>query len=262
MGRNRSEALSQAVALLDGELKDISLPSLLQLAQAEAITGKIEVHGRGQIGLIKGHVGTVACGTLSGIEALRELAFHDRGHFSLLRGEPDGDRCADNVTFALMDAYRLRDEWNRLAGVVLRRVADRPWKPTGGLLDEVVLDLDGRRPLAEILRHRPRGVTLLLDALLDALGLGLLERVPVGRGEAPPPTLTLAPPVPEPEPPPPGPVDFDELVERGRALIRGRDLDAAEALLRQALALRPDDRVVGQNLRALARLRDEAAAAR
>lgn len=255
MGRERSEASSRVVALLDGELQDISLPSLLQLAQAEAITGKLLLHGRGEIALLKGHVGAVVCGTLGGIEALRELAFHDRGRFSLVRCEPGGDRCADNITFALMDAYRLRDEWNRLAGATLRRIAERPWKPTGGLLDEVVLDLDGRRTLAEILHHRPHGLTLVLDALLDALGLGLLERVPTARTAAP--VLALAPPIAAPDPAP-DPADFDALVERGRALFRTRELDAAEALLRQALALRPDDRAVQQNLRLLARRRGEA----
>lgn len=253
MARNPSQATTvDADPLLRGDLRDISLPSLLQLAQAEAITGWIRITGRGEIALIKGQVGQVACGTLSGVEALRELAFPVDGRFTLARGEPGGVRCADNITFALMDAYRLRDEWNRLAGVVLRPVADRPWKPTGGGLDEVVLDLDGRRSLAEILRGRPRCVTLLLDALLDAINLGLIERVIGPRTTAPAPTLTLVEPAVETS------EDFDDLVERGRALARQGELVAAEAALQRALAQRPDDRVVQQNLRALARRRDNA----
>lgn len=255
MARNPSQATTaDADPLLRGDLRDISLPSLLQLAQAEAITGWIRITGRGEIALLKGQVGAVSCGSLSGVEALRELAFPADGRFTLARGEPGGARCADNITFALMDAYRLRDEWNRLAGVVLRPVADRPWKPSGGGLDDVVLDLDGRRTLAEILRGRPRCVTLLLDALLDAINLGLIERVIGTRpaAPAPAPTLTLVEPAVETS------EDFDDLVERGRALARQGDLAAAEAALQRALAQRPDDRVVQQNLRALARRRDNA----
>lgn len=251
MARNSIQAVVDEDTLLRGDLRDISLPSLLQLAQAEAITGWIRVHGRGEIGLLKGQVGAVACGSLAGIEALRELVFPEDGRFSLVRGEPGGVRCADNVTFVLMDAYRLRDEWKRLAGAVLRPVADGSWKPTGGQLDEIVLDLDGRRTLAEILRGRPRWITLLLDALLDALHLGLIERVAAGRPE-PGPVLALAPPVAEAEP-----EDFDELVERGRALARRGELAAAEEALERALARRPEDRVVQQNLKALARRRRE-----
>jgi hypothetical protein len=227
--------------LLRGDLRHVSLPSLLQLAQAEAISGWIRVRGRGEVALLRGQVGAVTCGPLTGTEALRELAFHDRGHFVLVRGEPGGTRCADNVTFAVMDAYRLRDEWARLAPVVLRRVDDKPWMPTGGHLDRVVLEFDGRRPLAEVLADPPWVVTLVLDALLDALELGLLARVATSR----PPVVAAAD------------EDFGELVEEGRRLLRSGALDEAEALLRRALAQRPDDRVVQQNLRALARRRGD-----
>lgn len=233
----------RSTELLRGDLRDISLVSLLQLAQAEAIGGWLRVDGRGEIGLLKGHVGKVTCGRLSGVEALRELAFHDRGRFVLARGELDGERCDVNVPFALMDAYRLRDEWKRLADAVLRRVDDRPWKPTNGPLDAIVLELDGRRPLSELVAPDACVVTLLIDAALDALRLGLVERVPPGQR---PPPLAPVPVAPE---------EFDALVDRGRELARRGEFERAEQTLRRALACRPDDRAVQQNLRALARRR-------
>lgn len=235
--------------LLRGDLKDVSLVSLLQLAQAEAISGWLRVEGRGDIVLLKGHVGSAVCGRLTGVEALRELAFHERGRFVLVRGEPGGERCDVNVPFALMDAYRLRDEWKRLADAVLRRVDDRPWKPTGGPFDPIVLELDGRRPLAELVESHANLTTLVIDAALDALRLGLLERVPPGER----PVVELRPVVDAHE-------DFDALVERGRDLIRRGEYDQAEALLRGALARRPDDRAVRQNLRAIAHRRAAARA--
>ncbi|MDC0720331.1 DUF4388 domain-containing protein [Nannocystis bainbridge] len=234
--------------LLRGDLRDVSLVSLLQLAQVEAISGWLRIEGRGEITLLKGHVGLVACGRLSGVEALRELAFHDRGRFVLARGEPAGDRCGDNVTFALMDAYRLRDEWKRLADAVLRRVGERPWKPTGGPFDPIVLELDGRRTLAELVDPNPGIATLVIDAALDALRLGAIERVPEAQRRPPPLTVIDGSDAGDPE-------DPDDLLDRGRDLARRGDYDGAEALLRRALARRPDDRIAQQNLRALARRR-------
>ncbi|WAS90949.1 DUF4388 domain-containing protein [Nannocystis punicea] len=232
----------RSTELLRGDLRDVSLVSLLQLAQVEAVSGWLRVDGRGEISLLKGHVGSVVCGRLSGVEALRELAFHDRGRFVLARGEPAGDRCGDNVTFALMDAYRLRDEWKRLAEAVLRRVDEKPWKPTGGPFDPIVLELDGQRPLAELVAPHLGIVTLVIDAALDALRLGLVERVLDAQRR--PPALAVV-----------DGEDYDDLLDRGRELARRGDYDAAESLLRRALARRPDDRVVQQNLRALARRR-------
>ncbi|HEY8377277.1 MAG TPA: tetratricopeptide repeat protein, partial [Nannocystis sp.] len=58
--------------------------------------------------------------------------------------------------------------------------------------------------------------------------------------------------------PPPAPLDFDTLLERARAHVRAGELDAAEALLRRALELRPGDRVAAQNLRVVLRRREAA----
>ena len=145
--------------LLRGDLKDVSLVSLLQLAQAEAISGWLRVEGRGEICLLKGHVGSATCGRLTGVEALRELAFHDRGRFVLARGEPAGERCDVNVPFALMDAYRLRDEWKRLADVVLRRVDEA--LPTGLSQAELAAHLDQSESSISTLVDRMRRDGLL-----------------------------------------------------------------------------------------------------
>lgn len=231
----------RGVEILSGDLRDISLISLLQLAQYEGTSGWLRVTRRGEIALRRGHVLDARCGALSGIEALRELLFHRGGRFSLLRGEPSCPPAIDNVTFAVMDAYRLRDEWARLAEVVLIPTAELPWRPTGGLLDRLVIQFDGQRNVADALAAAPDApccTTLLLDALLDALRLGLLRRV-----------AAPAQPASEPE------LDFYELIDRARALMRGDNDEAAERLLRRALALRPEDRVAQQNLRALSQRR-------
>lgn len=226
------------VEILSGDLSDISLTSLLQLTQYEAISGWLCVARRGEITISKGQVQDATCGPLGGLEALRELVFHRGGRFSLLRGEPQAPRAIDNVTFAVMDAYRLRDEWARIAGVVLRPAGDERWRPTGGLLDDIVLHLDGRRTVADTVAAAEGLVTLMLDALLDAINLGLLVRV-------------AAPAAPAAEPH----LNFYQLIDRAQALMRGGNYETAEHHLQRALALRPDDRVAQQNLRALTQRR-------
>lgn len=232
------ERHANCVEILSGDLADISLTSLIQLAQYEVFSGWLVIARRGEIAIGKGHVLDATCGPLSGVEALRELLFHRGGRFRLLRGEPPVRRAIENVTFAVMDAYRLRDEWGRLAGLVLAPTSDQPWKPTGGLLDSVVVNLDGRRTLAEAVAASSGFFTLVIDALLDALNLGLVVRV-----------AARAPAAAEPN------LDFYELMDRGQALMRGGSYEAAERMLSRALALRPDDRVAQQNLRALTQRR-------
>lgn len=227
-------AAESGVEILSGDLSDISLSALLQLAQNEGISGWIEVRRRGAIALRQGHVLDATCGPLVGVEALRELLFHRGGRFSLVRGEPEGPCRIENVTFAMMDAYRLRDEWVRISGAVLVPAYERPWTPSGGQLDQVVGHLDGVRTVAEAVALTSCSATLLLDGLLDALSLGLLRRV----------TAPAAPVEADA-------LDFFELVDRAQSLMRSANYEAAERLLLRALALRPHDRVVQQNHRAL-----------
>lgn len=229
----------QGREILGGELAEISLSSLLQLAQYEALSGWLAIPSHGYIALHGGHVVGSRCGRLAGLEALRELLFHRGGRFVVLRGEPLQEHPLDNITFAVMDAYRLRDEWGRLREMILRPVGGPRWRPTGGLLDVLASRLDGRRTLADAIAGI-EPVTLALDAVLDALDIGLLEEVTRPPGAA---TLQL---VPEAEN-----ESYFELLDRGRDLMRRGSYDAAESALRRALALRPDDRVVLQNLRAL-----------
>ena len=139
----------------------------------------------------------------------------------------------DNPTFAIMDAYRLRDEWAKVAGLVLQPAAGG-WQPTGSALDALVPLLDGRRSAAEAVAESGGYVTAILDALSAALGRGQLVRVAGSRGGG---TEAGA--------------DFYELLDRAQGFMRGGNYEAAEGLLRRAIALRPDDRVAQQNLRAV-----------
>ncbi len=234
------------VEVLAGDLVEISLSSLLFLVQQEVMDGWLTVGRRGVVTMRRGQIIAARCGALRGHDALRELIFHRGGRFSIIRGEirdddEDGPQVA-NPTLAMMDAYRLLDEWARLLPQVLRINPGKPWRPTGGPLDLVVGELDGRRSLAEVCRMQLYPLTLLIDPLLAAVAEGLLVRG--GSGAA------IAAPIAAPAPPPVS-VDFYDLVERGRECVRRGEFSEAHTWLAQALALRPDDRVVQQNVRAL-----------
>lgn len=231
------------VEVLAGDLVEISLASLLFLVQQEVIDGWLTVGRRGVVTMRRGQIIAARCGALRGQDALRELIFHRGGRFSIVRGEvrdedQDGPHVA-NPTLAMMDAYRLLDEWARLLPQVLRVPAAKPWRATGGVLDSFVAEFDGRRSLADIARVQGYPLTLLIDPLLEAIAAGLLVRSSGGGVPAP---VSLSTPASE---------DFYELLERGRECVRRGEFNEAYTLLTQALALRPDDRVVQQNLRAL-----------
>lgn len=226
------------VEIFSGQLGDISLGGVIDLVHHEATSGWLCVARRGEIAVEKGRVIDATCGPLTGALALRELLFHRGGRFSFICGEPQGTSMIENVTLAMLDAYRLRDRWARLADVVLRPAEGRPWQPTGGHLDEVVLRLDGLRTAAEAVAEAAGFVTVILDALCTALDRGLLVRV--GAPDARPG---------EPD------ADFYDLLDRAQGLMRCGNYEAAEGLLRRALALRADDRVALQNLRAVTQRR-------
>lgn len=229
--------LSAGIEIVAGDLFELSMAALLHLAQFEALTGWLVVGQRGVVSVRKGQVCGARSGPLRGFAALKELLFHRGGRFSLRRGEPETSGEAPlNPTHAIMEAYRLRDEWARLATMVLAVPQGRPWQASGDAIDAVVARLDGHLSLAEVVRA-PGPMTPLVDALLLALAQGRLERVGRAR-EAAAPVAAGG--------------DFYELVEQAHALIRGGSLERAQALLQQAQALRPDDGVVQQNLRALA----------
>lgn len=188
-----------AKQIFGGDLRDVSLSSLLQLARAEAVSGWIRVTPRGEVSLIAGKVVGAACGPLHGVAALRELLFLDAGHFVVVRGEPSGTCIVEDTTAVVMDAYRLRDEWARISAAVLRRVPSRPWTPTGGPLDFVIAAIDGQRTIAAVVAQQGGVVTPFVDALIAAMTDGLFERVRAPREH----DRAAAPPAPPAIPPPP-----------------------------------------------------------
>lgn len=247
-GRTSTPAWTgRGVEILNGELSEVSLVALLQLCQWERISGWVHVDRRGTITLSEGAAVAATCGALTQVLALRELLFHRGGTFSLHRGEVPTRAPLESVICVAMDAYRLRDEWQRIAHIHLRPAGGRPWTPRGADFDAIVARLQRGATLEEAVTESDAPWTTALEEALEAIAGGHLERV---KGAKPAPTAATAGVT--------ALLDFDALVDRGRELMRRGNYEAAEGTLLRALALRPDDRVVQQNLRVLTiRLRGE-----
>ncbi|MEZ4385202.1 MAG: DUF4388 domain-containing protein [Nannocystaceae bacterium] len=250
----RAEAEGQRI--LSGDLGDISLPTLLQLVQIETISGWMTIDNHARIDVSRGHLVGARIGALTGVEALREILFQEGGTFQVLRGEPEGGDAIECVPFAVMDACRLRDEWDRIAGKILRMSGDHTWKATGTAVDAVMAAVDGERSIHEISVDLGQPPTLIVDGILDAMAMGLVSVAGSKPVDASLPAhVTLVEEALD------GgdifdeedgeEIDFYELLDRARTLLRSGELDAAETAVRRALRERPDDRVARQNLRAI-----------
>lgn len=222
--------------VLRGDLADIGLATLLQIIRMEAMSGWIRVAGRGAITLLKGQVIGATCKNLREHEALRELLFTTHGAFTVVRGEPGAAPPVEGVHFAVMDVYRLRDAWEGLAGARLRPPEGASWRPTNTALDAVMARLDGSRTVAAAILAAGAPPTLVIDAILEALEIGTLI-----------PETIVAPTTTADD-------DFHGLLDLAHAAMRRAEYASAEALLRRALVLRPDDRVAHQNLRRLGQI--------
>jgi hypothetical protein len=247
----RAEAEGQRI--LSGDLGDISLPTLLQLVQIETISGWMTIDNKARIDVSRGHIVGARIAGLTGVEALREILFQEGGTFQVLRGEPEGGDVIECVPFAVMDACRLRDEWDRIAGKILKMSGDHTWKATGTAVDAVMAAVDGARSLHELSVDTGQAPTLIVDGILDAMAMGLVSVAGSKPVDAQRPAL-VAPAAVDvfDEAEADGEeVDFYELLDQARTLLRSGELDAAEAAVNRALRQRPDDRVARQNLRAI-----------
>ncbi len=250
------EVLSTGQSILCGELAEISLSTILHLMDLESLTGWLLIDGDARIDFHAGHVTTASKGALRGACALREILVCGGSAFEVFRGEPRSEVVMCRISLTILDAFRLRDEWQKMETSVLRLVGDQRWHPTGGGVDALMEQLDGKRTLAELVRHTGLSLGTVVEEILEAKTLGLVEVCehcdePVRRKKTPSISAihygadSAA-------------VDFFELLDRARVSIRQRSLESAEELLNRALHLRPNDRIAQQNLRRVRELQTSA----
>lgn len=254
---------------LSGDLRFVRLSSLLQLVEAEGITGALTLVGNGSLRLSRGDIAAVSAGPLEGYAALRTLFFVPDGRFELaVDPDPDAPRSPPlvPVTRAVLDGVRLLDEWARIGPNVYGPLATPPALPSPA--DQLVAALDGSRALQELVLALRISPALVVDPLLDLIeGAVLQETAPAAAPTPWPGVRALRGDEKGGEPPATSiptqttltvetPLDYDQLLLDGRRLLREGDFEAAERCFTQAVDLRPDDRIAAQNLRRVKQLRE------
>lgn len=239
--------------LFGGGRDRVGLASILQLVEAEGLDGWLVLEPGGRLGFSSGAVCAAECGDLTGRDAVRGLFLTEGGRFAFHDTEPPHGAPLGSLIALIMDGLRLSDEWNRLAPLCLRPA---PGAELNGPLQDLAGALDGARTLFEALERAQVAVPLVVDGLLEALERGHLDeaapadpdRVAELRSKREPE------PEPEPEPDPLEGLDAFELLDLGRSRIKARDFDGAVAAFERAHDLRPEDRIVRQNLKHAMRL--------
>ena len=222
--------------VMRGRLGIVCLASLLHLLESEAFDGFLVLEGRATLELRQGHIIHVRAGDLTGLTALHSLFFLDGDVFLVIPGEPPPGAVLGTTMELVMEAYRLIDEWARLAPMIL---AATPAAREASSLAELLPLLDGVATVGELVAELERSPVQLIDPLLDALARGLVTVV-ARDAEA-----SCSPPKPE---------EFYELLDTGRALMRKGDLTRAATMLRRAVRAQPENRLARQNLRRVVEL--------
>lgn len=126
-------------ARLDGNLEHFDLPTILQTVAESGATGTLEIKDAlggkfGAIHVAERSVGPVACGTLTGAEALLEILVSppEKGSFSFTASAVSlAGANRYELTHLLLESARMSDEMRRLQAEV---PADRALSPTSGEL--------------------------------------------------------------------------------------------------------------------------------
>ncbi|HHO50474.1 MAG TPA: DUF4388 domain-containing protein [Deltaproteobacteria bacterium] len=225
--------------ILTGRLELVGLPSLLQLVESEALTGRLLLAGQARLGLHDGSVVTARYDGLDGRTAALEAFLLGRGAFELAADEIEEEQPLGDTIELLMTGCRLLDEWSRLAPLHLHAIDEVRDVGLQPLLPHL-----GVGPVHDAVRRAglPRAITI--DPLLNGIEQGWLREIE-GR--------------PTSEPPLVGDDDVDSLIDLARSHARARRLDEAEELLLRALRLRPGDRIASQNLSRVQHLREHPA---
>lgn len=209
---------------LSGRLEHVTLPSLLQLVEAESTSGRIRLADRAELALAGGRVVGARFDAAEGRPALLEAFLLGAGPFAVELGPASPGRPLAETLELVMTGCRLVDEWARLgpSGARVDRPVDDP--QLAPLLPHL-----SAAPIEEAVRRAGLLRAAVIDPLLSAVERGWISLV--------------APPAP-----PPSAGEVGAWVDEARARTRERRYAEAEQLLERALRADPADRVIAQNL--------------
>ena len=226
--------------LLEGSLDALTLAGVLQLVASEGIDARVEF-ARGHVTFADGILAGAGFLGLSGSPAVVEASVRARGRFALVPSLPDGatSRLGD-VGPLVIEGFRISDEIVRFGARI----------PESGLAIGSVQG-DGETPLSNLITTADAHLVDVVPAVLALEASGVAVGSPSDADPLAPLLVTGGIPTATPARSPLDDLSFDDLVFAARRLVRDRRLAEARAHLSRAAELRPDDRLVTQNLRRL-----------
>ncbi len=178
---------------IQGRLRDMSLPSLIQFIEMERATGVLSLtrgEERGHIYFDGGRIVNAVMGGASGEEAVFRLLRWDAGDFDLERlhssAPPEVSIASSNQTI-LLEGMRRRDELQRLQARLPPlqtrwKVSDRlrqmlqGKRPAPDLVRYMAL-LDGTRPLQQVIEESGQDEKKAIEDLIKLYERGMLDHV-------------------------------------------------------------------------------------
>ena len=232
--------------ILRGDLEVLNLASVLQLIEAEAITGRMSFDQGAEIRFKHGQLVSATIGHRNGVQAVEEMFLTPMATFVVSQVEVHEERVLGMMTGVIMSGLRLSDEWARLSPLVLGPRPGREIKDVA--LAALVKQMDGARTFVEVVQAAGTFPVAAIDPIVRGLDEGLLREV-----SAPAPErarAALSPPSPE---------EYYPLIDEGRNHLKLGQLAEAEAAFRRAQMARPDDRLAEQNLKRVLQLKQQRA---
>jgi hypothetical protein len=232
--------------ILRGDLEVLNLASVLQLIEAEAITGRMSFDQGAEIRFKHGQLVSATIGHRNGVQAVEEMFLTPMATFVVSQVEVHEERVLGMMTGVIMSGLRLSDEWARLSPLVLGPRPGREIKDAA--LAALVKQMDGARTFVEVVQAAGTFPVAAIDPIVRGLDEGLLREV-----SAPAPErarAALSPPSPE---------EYYPLIDEGRNHLKLGQLAEAEAAFRRAQMARPDDRLAEQNLKRVLQLKQQRA---
>lgn len=241
----------------DGRLVRVS--TLLQVADLEALTGRIRSGANVEIAFHRGDVVRARAGALSGLAAVYESFVLPHEQIVMERADVEAGAPLGPLIAMIVEGSRLFDEWERLSGMTFTLAGTLP-AGTRPEVQRVATRSEGRRTLAALVDIYGFTRCPLVDPLLGLIESGVLVASTgsaSGAHTAPAESGSVQRVMEGSARQPRAEDDFDTLMGNARAQVRAGRYDLARQQFEAALRLRPQDPTVRQNLRRLDQLQGD-----